>query len=83
MAEQDRKDLVPAVLNDLIDVDGTPAEGDTLTFRNGAWRPAVADNLLSRPNGPAVQEWTFGLGEGSDTYDVYLTEPNMDNFATQ
>jgi len=42
MAEQDREDLVPSVLNDLIDVDGEPADGDTLTYSDGAWRPVRA-----------------------------------------
>ena len=39
MAEQDRKDAIPSVLNDLIDVDGEPTEGDGLTYTGGAWRP--------------------------------------------
>ena len=40
MAEQDRKDLVPSVLNDLIDVDGTPADGQGLRRSAGVWTPA-------------------------------------------
>lgn len=35
--EQDKPTLVPAVLSDLVDVDGTPAAGDTLTFDGTVW----------------------------------------------
>lgn len=56
MAEQDRKDAVPSVLNDLIDVDGTPADGDGLAYTGGAWRPGVAAGLLPE-FGPALCVW--------------------------
>jgi len=56
MAEQDKPTLVPEVLNDLMDVDGTPSEGDGLAYSAGAWRPGVAAGLLPE-NGPALTFW--------------------------
>jgi len=50
MAEQDREDLVPSVLNDLMDVDGEPADGDMLIRQGGAWVPSA---------GPFMPSWIF------------------------
>lgn len=61
MAEQDRKDLVPSVLNDLIDVDGTPVEGNSLTYTGAAWEPT--DGPIP-PNGPVINVWD-GESSGS------------------
>lgn len=55
MTEQDKPTLVPAVLNDLMDVDGEPAEGDSLTRIGGVWTAGKGDRF---PNGPLVQSWS-------------------------
>jgi len=55
MAEQDRADLVPSVLNDLMDVDGEPADGDGLVRRDGAWVPAAG--AAGNTNGPRRTIW--------------------------
>jgi len=56
MAEQDKPTLVPAVLNDLIDVDGEPADGDMLIRQGGAWVPAAGP--LPGAFGPALSFFT-------------------------
>lgn len=56
MAEQDRDDLVPSVLNDLIDVDGEPTDGDGLEYSTGAWRPTFGAGSLPR-YGPVLNVW--------------------------
>lgn len=58
MAEQDRKDLIPAVLNDLIDVDGTPADGDSLIRDGGVWVPTAPGGSAVDAHGPAITIWT-------------------------
>jgi len=63
MAEQDRKDLVPSVLNDLMDVDGEPADGDALVREGGVWAPTAGP---LPPYGPAL---TF--------YEAYSPTANL------
>jgi hypothetical protein len=72
MAEQDRPDAVPAVLNDLMDVDGTPSEGDGLSFTDGAWRPGVAAGLLPE-SGPALTVFD-GESTGSRSDNIEIGE---------
>lgn len=64
MAEQDREDLVPSVLNDLIDVDGEPADGDGLVRDGDTWRPGNG-NLPSL--GPVFTIFD-GYANASPTY---------------
>ena len=52
--EQDRKDAIPSVLNDLIDVDGTPAVGDGLVFDGANWVPSPPYGSV---NGPLLRVW--------------------------
>lgn len=57
MTEQDKPTLVPAVLNDLVDVDGEPTAGDTLVFDGTAWAPGKGSGgvpCVFYQNGPVT-----------------------------
>ena len=78
MAEQDRKDAIPCVLNDLIDVDGEPADGDGLVRSGGAWVPAVgAAGNVNGPKRTIYETTTTGLSVVND-YARIGVEPTND-----
>lgn len=82
MTEQDKATLVPAVLNDLIDVDGEPADGETLRRVGDAWVPSVGQGI--NDNGPMVfslSEVRSGLTLGNQSDITAFTSGSTD--ATQ
>lgn len=75
--EQDKPTLVPAVLSDLVDVDGTPSVGDTLQWDGTAWAPQRGDANTNGPKRTIYQSLTTGLSVVDD-YAGIGVEPTND-----